>query len=132
MTDPRTVAARALACLDLTNLDDVCDADAITAPLPPRPHARSARSPPSASGREYVEQARRELANSGVRVATVVNFPGGGEEMDDVRAETRGALGRRRRRDRLRGALAQPRSPATPRRSPLLSARSRRYAAARP
>ena len=91
MTDPRTVAARALACLDLTNLDDVCDADAITL------LCRRARTPfgPVAAvciWPEYVEQARRELANSGIRVATVVNFPGGGEEMDDVRAETRGAL----------------------------------------
>jgi deoxyribose-phosphate aldolase len=89
MTDTRT-AARALACLDLTNLDDACDEAAITE------LCRRARTPhgPVAAvcvWPEFVEQARAELANSGIGVATVVNFPEGGEDLDEARAETRTA-----------------------------------------
>ncbi len=91
MTDARTTAARALACLDLTNLDDACDEAAIT------DLCRRARTPhgPVAAvciWPDFVEQARAELANTGIRVATVVNFPGGEDDLEDTRAETRTAL----------------------------------------
>jgi deoxyribose-phosphate aldolase len=92
MTDPHAVAARALACLDLTNLDEACDAAAITE------LCRRARTPhgPVAAvciWPRFVAQARDELAGTGIRVATVVNFPGGDNAQEDTRAETREALG---------------------------------------
>jgi deoxyribose-phosphate aldolase len=40
-----------------------------------------------------VALAKRELANTPVRVATVVNFPEGDGELEETRAETRMALG---------------------------------------
>jgi deoxyribose-phosphate aldolase len=91
MMDPLEAAARALACLDLTNLDDGCDEAAIS------DLCRRARTPhgPVAAvciWPAFVEQARAELAGSGIRVATVVNFPGGDEPLEEVRAETRVAL----------------------------------------
>ncbi len=91
MMDPHEAAARALACLDLTNLDDGCDEAAIS------DLCRRARTPhgPVAAvciWPAFVEQARAELAGSGIRVATVVNFPGGDEPLEEVRAETRVAL----------------------------------------
>ena len=91
MSDPRTTAARALACLDLTNLDDACDEGAITA------LCRRALTPhgPVAAvciWPDFVEQAKAELSGTGVRVATVVNFPEGEDELEETRADTRAAL----------------------------------------
>ena len=40
----------------------------------------------------FVAQAKRELANTPVRVATVVNFPAGDDPLEETRAETREAL----------------------------------------
>ncbi len=91
MTDLAAVAARALACLDLTNLDDACDAAAISE------LCRRARTPhgPVAAvciWPDFVDQARRELSNTGIRVATVVNFPDGDHPLEETRAEAREAL----------------------------------------
>jgi deoxyribose-phosphate aldolase len=89
---PATVAARALACLDLTNLDAGCDAAAITA------LCRRAATPygPVAAvciWPAFVAQAKSELAGTPIRIATVVNFPAGTDELEETRAETREALG---------------------------------------
>jgi len=91
MTDPRVTAARALACLDLTNLDAECDEAAITE------LCRRARTPhgPVAAvciWPDFVAQAKAELANTPIRVATVVNFPDGSDALEETRAETREAL----------------------------------------
>jgi deoxyribose-phosphate aldolase len=85
-------ARRALACLDLTNLDDGCDAAAIGE------LCRRARTPhgPVAAvcvWPRFVAQCRGELEGSGIRVATVVNFPSGEEPRKYVRADTEKALG---------------------------------------
>jgi deoxyribose-phosphate aldolase len=92
MTDPRVTAARALACLDLTNLDGDCDPAAI-AELCAR--ARTPHGPVAAVcvWPAFVAQAGEALAGSGVRVATVVNFPSGDDDLAEVRALTREALG---------------------------------------
>ena len=73
---PREAAARALACLDLTNLDADCDAAAIEALLA---RTRTPHGPVAAVcvWPAFVAQARRGLAGSGIRVATVVSFPAG-------------------------------------------------------
>ena len=73
------------------------------------PAPRTGRSPRSASGRDFVAQARAELAGTGIRVATVVNFPGGEEPLKYTRADDPRGARRRRRRDRLRRALAHAR-----------------------
>jgi deoxyribose-phosphate aldolase len=89
--DEQAAARRALACLDLTNLDDTCDADAV-AEL-----CRRAVTPHGAVAAvciwpDFVADARQALANTAVRVATVVNFPSGAEPIEDVRTEARTAL----------------------------------------
>jgi deoxyribose-phosphate aldolase len=86
------VARRALACLDLTNLDEGCDEAAIAA------LCRRARTPHGDVAAvciwpEFVALAKRELANTPIRIATVVNFPDGDNPMEDARAEAREALG---------------------------------------
>jgi deoxyribose-phosphate aldolase len=91
MSDPKDIARRALACLDLTNLDEACDAAAI-ADLCQR--AVTAHGPVAAVcvWPEFVTQARAALAGSGVLVATVVNFPSGEEPIATVIAATSKAL----------------------------------------
>ena len=124
-----TPRARALACLDLTNLDDGCDAAAIDALCRRRADAARRRSPRSASGRASWRRRKRALAGTGIRVATVVNFPDGDDAAGGgPRRDPRGAR-RRRRRDRPGGALARARRRATRRRSPPRCARSRTSAA---
>ncbi|WP_425089943.1 deoxyribose-phosphate aldolase [Stappia sp.] len=84
-------AARALPLVDLTNLDDGCrpaDIDALCqrAVTPHGPVAAVCIWP------RFVGQAAAALAGTGVRVATVVNFPQGGDETLKVVAETRQAV----------------------------------------
>ena len=91
MSGDAAVAARALACLDLTNLEDGCDKAAIDAlcaraVTPHGPVAAVCVWP------AFVAQAKAALAASPVRVATVVNFPAGTGSAAAVAAETRDAL----------------------------------------
>ena len=91
MTDLGSAAARALACLDLTDLDDACDDAAIDA------LCRRARTPhgPVAAvcvWPRFVARCRAALAGSGIHVATVVNFPSGDEDVIAVRNMTRQAM----------------------------------------
>jgi deoxyribose-phosphate aldolase len=85
------IAARALACLDLTNLDDACDAAAIDALVA---RAQTPHGPVAAVcvWPAFVAQAKAALAGTPIRVATVVNFPAGTAPVDAVRAETEAAL----------------------------------------
>jgi deoxyribose-phosphate aldolase len=91
MTDLRVAAARALACLDLTNLDDDCDAAAIDALCA---RARTPHGPVAAVcvWPGFVARSRAALAGSGIGVATVVNFPGGDEDVIAVRNMVRQAM----------------------------------------
>lgn len=91
MTD-RTSALRALGALDLTNLEANCTSAEITtlcarAQTPYGPVAAVCVWP------AFVAQARALLGDTGIRIATVVNFPDGTEDLPTVRAETRDALG---------------------------------------
>lgn len=78
--EDQALAARALALVDLTSLNDGDDADS-TRDLCARALAgRALGAPPVAAvclWPSFVSQAKELLADSGVRVATVVNFPGG-------------------------------------------------------
>ena len=70
-----------------------------------RPGRRPPASPRCACGRRSSSRAPARLAGTGVRVATVVNFPAGTDPADGVgRGDRRGAR-RRRRRDRRRAAV---------------------------
>lgn len=91
MTDLEQVAALALSCLDLTNLDEDCDADAI---------ARLCASAVTRHGSvaavcvwpKFVAQAASLLRATPVRVTTVVNFPTGRESISELRTETKQAI----------------------------------------
>ncbi len=90
--DPAVVAARALPLLDLTDLaEDATEAGA-------RRLAARAITPHGAVAAvclwpRFVGVARAALAGTGVRVATVVNFPAGGEDTRAVETETARAIG---------------------------------------
>lgn len=91
MSADAAVAARALACLDLTNLEATCDAAAIEAlclrALTPHGPVAAVCVWPA-----FVAQAKAALAETPVQVATVVNFPAGTAPVAEVEAETRAAL----------------------------------------
>ena len=75
--DPRAVAARALPLLDLTELGDACT-EAKVAGL-----CRDARDGAVAAiciWPRFVTQGARALAGTGIAVATVIDFPDGGED----------------------------------------------------
>jgi deoxyribose-phosphate aldolase len=92
MTDTESITARrALACLDLTDLTDGCteaDAAALCA------RAQTAHGPTAAVclWPRFVRAARTALGNAPVRVATVVNFPRGGDQVPAVIEEVRQAV----------------------------------------
>jgi deoxyribose-phosphate aldolase len=82
MSDVAT-ARRALRCLDLTDLSETCSDPAIDALCakaltPHGPVAAVCVWP------QFVSRAREPLKGSGVRIATVVNFPAGGEDVNRV------------------------------------------------
>ena len=89
--ETKNIARRALPLVDLTNLNDECNEDdvrrlceqAIT------PHGNVAAVCVWA---RFVKCAKQETKNSSVKIATVVNFPHGGEDVNDVIRETSDAL----------------------------------------
>lgn len=89
-SDTPVLAAQILRLLDLTSLgeeDRPGDIEALCA------LARTGVSPAAVCVYpEHVTTARRALAGTDVRIATVVNFPYGGDDAGQVRRETRRAL----------------------------------------
>lgn len=86
------VARRALRCLDLTDLSEACSGRAIDAlcakaVTPQGPVASVCIWP------QFVSRARRILRDSPVRLATVANFPAGGEDIERVTEDVEEALG---------------------------------------
>jgi len=90
MTDLQEAAARALVCLDLTNLDDDCG------PGDVRALAMRATTPHGTVAALCVwprfAALARELAPADVKVATVVAFPDGDAPDDEIIAETEAAI----------------------------------------
>lgn len=89
--DLETTARRALVCLDLTNLDEACTAADID------DLCRRAQTPEGFVAAvciwpAFVAQAHAALARTGIRVATVVNFPSGDAAVREVVAETVAAV----------------------------------------
>lgn len=91
MTDAVARARRILSLLDLTNLQDDCTADDVVelcrrAQGPHGPVAAVCVWP------RFVTTARRALEGSDVLVATVVNFPHGGTDIEAIVAQTERCL----------------------------------------
>lgn len=84
-----TLARRAIPLLDLTDLSERCDASAIDRLCRA---ARDHRVAALCVWPRFVAQAARTLDGGGIPVATVVNFPQGGEDVAQTRDETRRAL----------------------------------------
>jgi deoxyribose-phosphate aldolase len=85
------LATRALRSLDLTDLSDTCTQSAIDALCakaidPHGPVAAICLWP------QFVKRARERLAQSTVRIATVINFPSGNADVARVVDDTREAL----------------------------------------
>jgi deoxyribose-phosphate aldolase len=88
---PAAVAARLLPLLDLTSLGEDDTPAAI------RALCASARLPAGLPAAlcvhpEYVLAVREAMAGTGVKVATVVNFPDGGDDATRIARETRRAI----------------------------------------
>lgn len=90
-SDERNVALRALVCLDLTKLEEDCDAAAIEA-LCRRAQTAHGSTAAVCVWPRFARQARDALAHTGIRVTTVVNFPTGDEDIGKVKDDTRAAL----------------------------------------
>jgi deoxyribose-phosphate aldolase len=90
MSDVET-AQRALRCLDLTDLTDTCTEQAIDALCA---KAVDPRGPVAAVcvWPQFVKSAQDNLRGSSVRIATVVNFPAGGEDVGRVADDAQEAL----------------------------------------
>lgn len=91
MSDMIEIAIRALGLVDLTNLNDDCTAEDISK-LTERTVTDHGSVAAVCVWPRFVAQAVKELTGTGVKVATVVNFPAGGEDTDAVLAETRQAI----------------------------------------
>lgn len=78
-----SVAARVLGLIDLTNLSDDCTENDV-AELCARAHGAHGSVAAVCVWPRFVGRAVRELANTGVKVATVVNFPRGDDSVDEV------------------------------------------------
>ncbi len=89
--DRAAVAARALPLLDLTDLSDDCTEAAIDA-LAVRGVTAFGTVAALCVWPRFVAQAKANVAGTGIRIATVVNFPHGGEDARATAAETRAAL----------------------------------------
>ncbi|MFD1695503.1 deoxyribose-phosphate aldolase [Roseibium aestuarii] len=90
-TNQVDLAKRALGLVDLTNLNDDCTAADITT-LCNRAVGEHGSVAAVCVWPRFVAQSVMELRGTGVRVATVVNFPHGGDDLLAVIEETRQAL----------------------------------------
>jgi len=87
----KDIALRALSSLDLTNLNEECDADDIRE-LCARAQTRHGPVAAVCIWPQHVAQAKMILGPTPVRVATVVNFPQGDHPASDVIALTEKAV----------------------------------------
>ncbi|MCB1421142.1 MAG: deoxyribose-phosphate aldolase, partial [Nitratireductor sp.] len=87
----RRAAEKAIGLLDLTNLNDGCTTADIEdlCKRAVTPHGKVAAI---CIWKEHIPQAKALLKDIGICIATVVNFPHGGTDVDAVLAETRQAI----------------------------------------
>ncbi|MEM9813155.1 MAG: deoxyribose-phosphate aldolase [Pseudomonadota bacterium] len=91
MTDLKAVARRAIACLDLTDLSDDADEAALEA-LCRRASTRHGPVAAVCVWPRFVSAARGHVQGTGIRVATVVNFPAGTDAAEEVIDMTEAAI----------------------------------------
>lgn len=91
MMNESEVAARALALLDLTSLNDD-DTDEKIIALCKKAHGEFGHTAAVCVWPRFVKLAKAELQGTGVDVATVVNFPHGGTDVAATVAETKQAI----------------------------------------
>lgn len=92
MTETRRAAARrALAALDLTDLSDTADAAGLDR-LCARAVTTHGKVAAVCVWPRFVARAHAALGGTGVKIATVANFPAGGEEIAPVREEIERSL----------------------------------------
>lgn len=84
-------AARALALLDLTSLNDT-DTEETVKTLCAKAHGEFGHTAAVCIWPRFVKLAKEELRGTPVRVATVVNFPHGGTDIEATVAETKQAI----------------------------------------
>lgn len=87
----KETAARALALLDLTSLNDD-DTDEKIVALCKKAHGEFGKTAAVCVWPRFVKLAKKELAGTGVDIATVVNFPHGGTDIEATVAETKQAI----------------------------------------
>lgn len=85
--DDKQTAIKAISLLDLTNLNDDCDEAAIK-DLCARAQTPFGNVAAICIWPRFVAMAKKELEGTGIKVATVINFPEGG---DDVKAAAKDA-----------------------------------------
>lgn len=91
MSERKETALRALKLLDLTNLNDDCSEVDIEN-LCARANGVHGKTAAVCIWPRFVAQAKTLLEGTGIRVATVVNFPAGGTDTNAVIEETKAAL----------------------------------------
>ncbi|MDB4542704.1 deoxyribose-phosphate aldolase [bacterium] len=94
MRDPKPTASRVIALMDLTSLnEDDTEQDVID--LCRAAHSRAGDTAAVCIFPRFIPVARRTLHAQGtdnIKIATVTNFPGGGENIETAIAETRAAV----------------------------------------
>lgn len=87
----KEIAKRGLAALDLTSLNDN-DTEQTVIDLCAKAHGDFGHTAAVCVWPRFVATAKNELAGTPVRIATVVNFPHGGTDIDATVAETTQAI----------------------------------------
>lgn len=90
-TELKRAARRALLSLDLTNLDEACDESAVKA-LAARAFTAHGHVAALCVWPRFVPLAHRLVGHRGVKIATVVNFPGGEDDAGAVADMTEQAV----------------------------------------
>ena len=89
--DSKQLASKAISLLDLTNLNETCD-DAAIEDLCARAQTPYGNTAAVCVWPRFVKKAKSCLEGTGIKVATVVNFPDGGEDLTATLRETEQSL----------------------------------------
>ena len=89
--DNKQLAQQAISLLDLTNLNDDCDNNAIEL-LCSKAQTAYGNTAAVCVWPRFVAKAKSCLDGTGIKIATVVNFPHGGEDVFATVAETKDAI----------------------------------------
>ncbi len=91
MSYKKTIAKQAIGLLDLTNLNDDCVSEDVVA-LCKRAQTPFGNTAAICIWKEFIPVAKTQLNETGIKIATVVNFPSGGTDTDSVLKEIQIAI----------------------------------------